>query len=875
MVAMVHRFVPESTWLMLHLVFLGALTHSILVWSRYFAEALLKTPHTEVARRGESLRIGLLICGTCCVLIGVPSGLGLLVVAGATLVATTVLLHGVSLWRMLRGGLPGRFRGTLHYYLAAAASLVVGATFGGILGSVPGGMAEPWHGRLLFAHTMCNLLGWMGLTLTGTLVTFWPTMLRTRMDPRADSLAAEALPALLAGLLIAVGGALAGVMPAALVGVVLYAVGLVWWGRGLVMPLRVKPPREFAPASVLAGLVWAGVGLVWVIVLLTRAGAGADAWARFVAGMTPVAGVFAGGVAVQVVIGALGYLLPTVLGGGPAVVRATVAELDRHAAARLVLLNGGLVGLLAPLPSWVRVAMSLLGLVGAVWFLPLAFRAVRVNLRAKRAVTAGEAVVGGEPRQAGSRFWSVRQLAAAASALVVAAALGVGVDPAAAGFGARPNAGGAATGRTVRVEVSARSMRFEPSSVNVAAGDRLVIDLVNEDPVMAHDLVLAGADSGRLAPGERAEVDAGVIGESTQGWCSIAGHKQAGMVLDVVVTGGSAQAAVSDATAGEHSGHGSMAGAASPASRVMAAPDARLSTFVDAALPELPPAGAGPTTHRVELTATEVPLEVAPGVWQKRWTFNGTPVGPTLHGRVGDVFEVTLRNDGSMGHSVDFHAGALAPDGPMRTIKPGESLVYRFTATRAGAWMYHCSTHPMSSHIAAGMAGAVVIEPKGLPRVDRSYVLTQSEAYVAAGADGKAAADAASAVDLDADKLAARRPDFVTFNGVANQYDQRPLQARVGEQVRIWAVDLGPNVASSLHVVGGQFDTTFSEGAYLLKQGRDAFGGTHGGSQALALQPAQGGFVELVFPEPGHYPLVSHLMSDAESGAHGVVHVTR
>ena len=261
-------------------------------------------------------------------------------------------------------------------------------------------------------------------------------------------------------------------------------------------------------------------------------------------------------------------------------------------------------------------------------------------------------------------------------------------------------------------------------------------------------------------------------------------------------------------------------------------------------------------------------------MWQTRWTFNDGHIGPTLHGRVGDVFDITLVNDGTMGHSVDFHAGALAPDQPMRTIPPGQSLKYRFTAGRAGAWMYHCSTHPMSQHIASGMAGAVVIEPRGLPAVDKSYVLVQSEAYVAADANGAAAGGPEAAQPLDASKLLARRPDFVTFNGIANQYDQFPLTAKVGERVRIWAVDIGPNSASSVHVVGGQFDTVYSEGGYHLKAGKDAFGGTGGGSQALALQPAQGGFVELAFPEAGHYPVVSHIMSDAEQGAHGVVEVT-
>ena len=264
--------------------------------------------------------------------------------------------------------------------------------------------------------------------------------------------------------------------------------------------------------------------------------------------------------------------------------------------------------------------------------------------------------------------------------------------------------------------------------------------------------------------------------------------------------------------------------------------------------------------HRRTLVVRDVVREVAPGVRQWLWTYGGTAPGPVLHGRVGDRFEITLVNRGSVGHSIDFHAGALAPQRPMRTIAPGESLTYRFRATRAGIWMYHCSTMPMSAHIANGLFGAVVIEPRDLPRVDRSYVLVQSELYL--GDQGG---------EADAEKLAAEDPDLVVFNGYANQYDHAPLPARVGERVRVWVLDAGPNRPSSFHVVGGQFDTTYAEGAYLLRRGsRDS-----GGAQSLGLQAAQGGFVELTFPEPGDYPFVSHLMVDAERGAHGLFRVIR
>ena len=410
------------------------------------------------------------------------------------------------------------------------------------------------------------------------------------------------------------------------------------------------------------------------------------------------------------------------------------------------------------------------------------------------------------------------------------------------------SAGAQATGVTRTVRVEARDMRFTPSTIEVTAGDALVIELVNTDDEDVHDLVLDdGSESGRIAPGETARLDVGVVGRDVAGWCSVIGHHQLGMALTIDVAEPSGGAAGSAATHG-HAGH----------AHTGAVPDlnAGPSAGFRAHDPTLPPIAPG-RVHRRTIHVRELTREVAPGVTQRLWTFNGTTPGPTLHGRVGDRFVITLVNHASVGHSIDFHAGERAPDRVMRTIPPGERLVYRFTAERAGIWMYHCSTMPMAAHIANGLFGAVVIEPRGLRPADRSFVLVQSELYL--GPDG---------AEVDVDKLVREEPDLVVFNGYANQYDDRPLRARVGERVRIWVLDAGPNRASSFHVVGGQFDATYAEGAWLLRPG------TGGGAQSLALGPSQGGFVELSLDEPGHYPFVSHAMVDAERGAHGVLAVT-
>lgn len=842
-VAVAHRWVPDGSWLMLHLVMLGAATHAILVWSHHFALTLLKLPATDAGRHDQTIRLALLAVGTLGILTGVTASWWPLTLAGAVIVATAAGWHGVTLFVMMRRALPARFRVSVRYYVAAACCLLVGITFGVMLAW---GWPEPWHGRLLVAHALTNLLGWVGLSVTGTLLTLWPTMLRTRMDDRADRWTRSALPLFLVTLAAAVAGPLVDSVWLGAAGIAGYLVALVVWGRGLCQPVRTKPPREFAPGSVAAALLWLGGGLTWAGWVLVAAPSWDAIDDRF---LGPAAALVAG-FGFQVLAGALSYLLPSVGGGGPHAVRVAQAWVNKAGGLRLVAANGGLLLWLLPSPSWVKVTGSLLALIAGAAFLPLMIGSLVAGHRAR----TGRGPVAESPGFPAPSVFSSGQVIAGLTAVVTAVVVGVGVDPAAAGLLASSPASSAvaATGRVVHIEVTAVGMAFEPSSVHVRRGDRLVVALTNADAT-THDLVIGQARTGRLAPGARAELDAGVIGTSVEGFCSVVGHRQMGMVFQVIVDDAASEPSAATSAPTTHGQHPTPA-----------AEPAELSSVPDSVLPPLP----DEKVHRLTLTIEEVSREVAPGVWQKRWTFNGTVPGPILHGRIGDTFEVTLVNRGSMGHSIDFHAGELAPDEPMRTIEPGQSLFFRFTANRAGIWMYHCATMPMTAHIAAGMAGAVIIEPDDLPPADRSYVLVQSEVYLSSKAT-----TASDATEVDATKVSAETPDYVTFNGTANAYDERPLSAEPGERVRFWVLDAGPNRPTSFHIVGTQFDTVYKEGAYLLRGGRDAFGGTRGGAQALDLAPGQGGFVEAVFPEAGHYPVVSHVMVDAERGAHGVVAV--
>ncbi|MBY6060251.1 multicopper oxidase domain-containing protein [Microbacterium esteraromaticum] len=877
----VHRWVPMPAWLMLHLLLLGAVTHAILVWSQYFSFALLRSSATADERRRQNLRLIFANGGTVIIVAGVLTAIWPITLAGVAALLVAVVWHGLSLYRRARTSMPGKFGRTIRYYITSAALLTIGALLGAWLAR---GDGAP---NLVLAHALINVLGWIGVTVAGTVVTLWPTILRTRADEHAATGAARALPVLAGGVVVAATGAALEQLLLVAAGLAGYLAGLVIIGVSLVRAARRKPPHSFAALSVGAALVWwAGtvaflaVGAVVFALPSTGAGtdidAGASAASAASAGFAALDTLFAqvvpflaAGFAAQVLLGALSYLIPVVLGGGPTPVRVGTAGFDSGGILRATVANAALAVCALPVSSLLRVVASMMYLLAMASFLVILPRAMRAQRRAKAAVA-----VPGAQRGTGSdlprrgpivpegeqpRGRRAGQAVAGLLAVVLVSAGIAAADPAGMGWSAAPT--GAADAPVQTVQVEAADMRFTPNRIEVPVGTRLVIEITNTDASQVHDLVFAnGIAGGRLAPGESETIDVGVITGDLDGWCSILGHRQMGMTLQIVATG-----ADSSADAGMHGDHG-MPGAADAgadsadgsgvdpsggAIDLMADPGEDFEPF-DAVLRPLA-ASDGPVTREVTLTVTDEEREVAPGVTQTLWTYNGTAPGPVLHGRVGDTFVITLVNDASMGHSIDFHAGALAPNEPMRTIAPGERLTYTFTATRSGIWMYHCSTMPMSAHIANGMYGAVVIEPDDLPAVDRSYVLVQGEYYLGDHDGGM--------VDMDA--IATRNPDLVTFNGYANQYDHAPLPATVGERVRVWVLDAGVERPSSFHVVGGQFDTVWSEGAYSIERV------TGTGAQVLPLMVAQGGFVELTFPEAGDYPFVSHFMIDAERGAHG------
>ena len=412
--------------------------------------------------------------------------------------------------------------------------------------------------------------------------------------------------------------------------------------------------------------------------------------------------------------------------------------------------------------------------------------------------------------------------------------------PAASGA---PTGSGAVAGLAGTVEIEAFDLGFKPKTIEVAAAGRYAVKLANTG-AMQHDLTLPdGTTTGAVDGGASGTVEVDVPATGIAFLCSIPGHAQAGMTGTITVKG--------TATGGDD--HGGPL----PSGDVAADPNAPAPVTYDASAPRRLPEGE---VHDIDLVITETTMTVAPGFVQAVWTFGGTVPGPVIRVTVGDTVRIHLKNPASnkLPHSIDFHASQVAWNDEMTSIKPGEEKLYEWTAEYAGVWMYHCGTAPALHHISNGMYGMVIVEPKGgLPKVDKEFVLVQSEWYLGPQGD---------ITSLDKASTGNPAPDFVVFNGVANQYKDAPLKVGTGERVRIFVLNAGPNIDSSFHIVGTIFDTVTKEGIQLVKGNEGSWG-----SQAMDLSPAQGGIVEFTTKEDGLYPIVTHAFNFVGRGALGLV----
>ena len=300
-VALVHRFVPAAGWLLVHTLLLGAVSSAILVWSGHFAGALLRRPDAARAK-GALVRLGLLQVGTVTVATGILVQRPLVIAVGAVLVVTAVLAHAAALVLMLRRSLPARFSVVVRYYVVAALMMLPVAATGALLGRE---LDDGTAGRVLLAHVAVALLGWVLLTVVGTLLTLWPTMLRTRLPEGAEASARRALPVLTAGVLLTGGAALAAPVRASALGLLAVLAGLAITGVPLVRAALARRPRGYAALSVAAACLWLVGSLFVLVALLATSADVAEANSGSGSRPCPHRG-FAG----QVLLGSLSFLIP-------------------------------------------------------------------------------------------------------------------------------------------------------------------------------------------------------------------------------------------------------------------------------------------------------------------------------------------------------------------------------------------------------------------------------------------------------------------------------------------------------------------------------------------------------------------------------------
>ena len=265
------------------------------------------------------------------------------------------------------------------------------------------------------------------------------------------------------------------------------------------------------------------------------------------------------------------------------------------------------------------------------------------------------------------------------------------------------------------------------------------------------------------------------------------------------------------------------------------------------------PARTVARVRRIRVTIRHAKVLISPGVTYDAWTFDGHVPGPVWRVTVGDTVDFTIVNEAPMPHSLDFHAAEIAPSRAYVNLLPHDSLHYRFVPRVAGAFMYHCGTAPVALHIANGMYGAIIVDPREGRPPAKEFVFVQSEFYTATLPD--------STRTIDWNKLLSLAPDYVVFNGHEAEYAHHPIRVGVGEKLRMYVVNAGPNRFSAFHVVGAIFDRVYLDGslAHPLE-----------GVQTVTVPVGGGVIVETRLVEPGTYPFVSHAFADATKGAVGM-----
>lgn len=368
-------------------------------------------------------------------------------------------------------------------------------------------------------------------------------------------------------------------------------------------------------------------------------------------------------------------------------------------------------------------------------------------------------------------------------------------------------------------------------------GDTVIMNLINGD-ALEHDLVIDefGVKSDKVVqPGEVTTVtfradDAGKFDY----YCSIPGHRLVGMEGKIYIGNGDANGA-----------------------------EEYPSLAKDPADLPGPIGERGSEHHTIDLTTVEMEGRLDDGSSYTFWTFNETIPGPFIRVKEGDTVTVNLHNDASSknAHSVDFHA-VTGPGGGAAVTQtlPGQTETFTFTALQPGLFVYHCATPSVAHHITQGMYGLILVEPEGgFPEVDREYYVMQGELYTVERYGSK------GALTFDNQKMLDETAEYLFFNGAPDALtEQFPLQAEVGETVRIFFGVGGPNYTSSLHLIGEIFDRVYIEAGTAINE-----------NVQTTLVPAGGAtMVEFKVDYPGSYTLVDHSLSRLERGLVGILNVS-
>ncbi|MGA9439839.1 MAG: copper-containing nitrite reductase, partial [Pseudolabrys sp.] len=399
---------------------------------------------------------------------------------------------------------------------------------------------------------------------------------------------------------------------------------------------------------------------------------------------------------------------------------------------------------------------------------------------------------------------------------------------------------GIAEGRMVFIGVGGAIDGQVNPVLSAAEGQGVQITLINGEGA-EHDIVFADQEATARSAhitGKGASTNiafrAGKAGDYIY-FCSLPGHQLAGMQGQFLVT------------------------PQAPPQTLVEADISKLST-------DLPPpiTKRAPQTIRVDLTTVELEGRLAEGTTFGYWTFDGKVPGPFLRVRVGDTVDVRLKNssDSAMVHSVDFHAATGPGGGAAATqTNPGEETSVKFKALIPGLYVYHCATPMVAHHIANGMYGLILVEPEeGLPPVDREFYVMQGEIYT------EAAFGQHGSQEFNVEKLLNERPEYFVFNGAVGALSKlHPLEAKVGETVRIFFGVGGPNFTSAFHVIGEMFDKVYNLGGVLSEPLK--------GIQTVTVPPGGAVITEFKIDVPGNYILVDHALSRLERGLVGILHV--